>query len=288
MLPFTELYSSEKNDIICHFVITEAFVDGIRSSENYHFHSRYELYAVKKGCMRIATDHREYSLGEGDIAIVPPRVTHYVYENPDSVRTGFLFDFIPSRKIQEGTLLSEFQKVFNPICDITVLNCPGLYDGYLSSAILAVADSEPRYAVEDLLFLTLDRVRRKLSGTMPSKTDVPKLSTAHLSVRIENYMNRTYAEHPDISALSDQLGYSVRQTQRIIERLFGMSFSQMLTKKRVAAACFLLKNTDMPLEEIAIQTGFCDLSHLCRAFRQSIGMTPLAYRRGFLRTEIYR
>ncbi len=121
--PFTKLYTSEKNDILCHFVITEAFVDGIRSSENYHFHSRYELYAVKKGCMRIATDHREYLLGEGDAAIVPPRITHYVYEDPDSLRTGLHFDFAPSRKDTDGAFLSEFQNASHPIGDAQK-SCP--------------------------------------------------------------------------------------------------------------------------------------------------------------------
>ena len=275
---FTELFSAEKDDILCHFAITEAFIEGIRSSENYHFHSRYELYAVRQGRMRIAAEHREHLLFEGDIAIVPPRITHYVYEDADSVRTGFLFDFEPSKKGAEGTFLPEFRNAFQPICDITVIKCPGLYDGYLSSAVNAVASGEPRYAAEDLLFLTIDYVRRTLGGEQTPDDGVPKPSNALLAVRIENFMNRSYANRPDIAELADQLGYSVRQTQRILDRLFGMSFSRLLTKKRVAAACFLLRNTDRTLEEIALQTGFCSLSHLCHAFRHSIGTTPLAYR----------
>lgn len=276
--PFTELYSVAKNDILCHFAITEAFVDGIRSSENYHFHSRYELYAVKRGRMRIAAEHREYLLGEGDIAIVPPRITHYVYEDVDSERTGFLFDFGPSKKGSDGTFYEDFQNAFCPICDITVLKCSDLYDGYLSYAVRTVAVGEPRYAAEDLLFLTLDRVRRQLGGQQTHESGAPKPSNALLAVKIENFMNRAYAGRPDISELACQLGYSVRQTQRIITRLFGMSFSGLLCKKRVAAACFLLRNTDRSLEEIALQSGFCSLSHLCRAFRQLMGTTPLSYR----------
>lgn len=268
----------EKNDIICNFVITEAFIEGIRSSENYHFHSCYELYAVRKGRMRIAAEHRKYLLNEGDIAIVPPRITHYVYEDTASERTGFLFDFAPSQKGADGTFFPEFRNAFQPICDITVLKCFGLYDGYLSSAIRTVASREPRYATEELLFLTLDYVRRHLGGKQTPKSDATKPSNALLAVRIENFMNRAYADHPNIAELADQLGYSVRQTQRILVRLFGMSFSRLLTKKRVAAVCFLLRNTDRTLEEIAMQTGFCSLSHLCHAFRQAMGTTPLAYR----------
>jgi len=275
---FTELYSAEKNDIVCGFVITEAFIEGIHSSENYHFHSRYELYAVRKGRMRIAAEHREYLLYEDDIAIVPPGITHYVYEDSDSVRTGFLFDFSPSKKSTEGTFLLEYQAAFHPISDITVIKCPGLYDGYLSSAIRAVASGEPRYAAEGLLFLTVDYVRRQLGGQTPDK-DSPRPSNVLLAVQIENFMNGVYAESPDIAELAHQMGYSVRQTQRIISRLFGMSFSRLLTKKRVAAACFLLRNTDRTLEDIALQTGFCSLSHLCHAFKQALGVTPLAYRR---------
>ena len=277
---FTELYSIEKNDILCHFVITEAFVEGIRSSENYHFHSYYELYAVRRGQMRIATEHREYLLSDGDIAIVPPRITHYVYDNADSERTGFLFDFVPSKKDSDGTFFSKFRNTFQQIPEITVLKCPELYDSYLSFAIRTVAGKEPCYAVKELLFLTVDYVRRQLNRDTSDDSGEKKPSVDLLAVQVENYMNRAYANRPDISDLAEQLGYSVRQTQRILEQLFGMSFSELLTKKRVAAACFLLRNTELTLDEIAIQSGFCSLSHLCRAFRRSIGTTPLSYRNG--------
>lgn len=275
---FNELYTIEKKDIICNFAITEAFIDGIKKSENYHFHSRYELYAVKSGRMRIIAEHREYLLCEGDIAIVPPGTVHYVYEDADSVRTGFLFDFAPSKNGADGAFYKAFKNAFEPICDITHLNCPQLYERYLSFAIRTVADGEPRYATEELLFLTVDHARRHLGGVQTAEHVQTKPSNGLLAVRIENYMNRSYNGIPDIAELAHTLGYSVRQTQRILGRLYGMSFSQLINKKRIAVACFMLRGTDRSLEKVALQTGFCSQSHLCRAFRKALGTTPLAYR----------
>jgi AraC family transcriptional regulator len=48
---------------------------------------------------------------------------------------------------------------------------------------------------------------------------------------------------------------------------------------RVERAARLLRDTAMPLADVAAACGFCDQSHLARSFRHVLGCTPSDYRR---------
>ena len=50
---------------------------------------------------------------------------------------------------------------------------------------------------------------------------------------------------------------------------------------RVDEARRLLLDTERPVADIALETGFTDQSHLTRVFRRSLGETPAAFRRRF-------
>ena len=52
---------------------------------------------------------------------------------------------------------------------------------------------------------------------------------------------------------------------------------------RVDEARRLLSNTERPIADIALETGFTDQSHLTRVFRRVLGETPGDFRRRFRR-----
>ena len=57
-----------------------------------------------------------------------------------------------------------------------------------------------------------------------------------------------------------------------------MTFTELLGKKRLTAAKFLLKTTDSSIEEIAFTCGFKDTSYFYRRFSSLFKTTPAAYR----------
>ena len=52
-----------------------------------------------------------------------------------------------------------------------------------------------------------------------------------------------------------------------------------LTRLRMFEVKRLLTLTDLPVKEIATQTGFCHAQHLSNVFRRAEGITPLKFRR---------
>ena len=64
----------------------------------------------------------------------------------------------------------------------------------------------------------------------------------------------------------------------MIKENFGKTFSQMKKEYQIAKAIGLFK-TDMSIEKISEECGFCDTSAFYRTFKQIKNTTPVKYRK---------
>jgi AraC-like DNA-binding protein len=71
-----------------------------------------------------------------------------------------------------------------------------------------------------------------------------------------------------------EAGVSSGHLADLLHKHLGRSFSELLTEARVAKACELLGTTNLPLADVADQSGFSDQSHLTRVLRETRGATP--------------
>jgi AraC-like DNA-binding protein len=62
---------------------------------------------------------------------------------------------------------------------------------------------------------------------------------------------------------------------------FGLPPHRWLAELRMDKVCALLRQSTLPIAEIALRAGFSDQTALTRAMRNAIGETPAAYRRTF-------
>jgi AraC family transcriptional regulator len=85
-----------------------------------------------------------------------------------------------------------------------------------------------------------------------------------------------------LNAIALEVGVHRMYLAKMFRRYFGCSIGEHLRDLRVQHACRLLATSDRPLAEIAVDAGFCDQSHLCRAVRRHTGLTPGALRGGRL------
>jgi PAS domain S-box-containing protein len=92
------------------------------------------------------------------------------------------------------------------------------------------------------------------------------------------HMRRHYTESLRIEDIATKAGLSVYQFEQRVQRLFQMSPLQLLHKLRLDEATRLLRETDLPLGEIALQTGWCDQSAFTRHFSRYAGMAPGKFR----------
>ncbi|MBN1648339.1 MAG: AraC family transcriptional regulator [Spirochaetales bacterium] len=83
---------------------------------------------------------------------------------------------------------------------------------------------------------------------------------------------------PSIDLICGSLSLSARQTERLFNKLFGLTPKSFLRISRFQAA-LAGKNTNegIPWSEISQDYGYFDQAHLCRDFREFTGMSPQEY-----------
>ncbi len=81
-----------------------------------------------------------------------------------------------------------------------------------------------------------------------------------------------------INGVADRLGLGPRTIQRRL-KAESSSYRQLVSDVRMERARTLLAGSEMSVTEIAFRLGYSDSTHLTRAFAQSQGMSPIAFRR---------
>lgn len=89
-----------------------------------------------------------------------------------------------------------------------------------------------------------------------------------------DYLARSYDKKITLSSLCSQFGTNRTDFNRRFKEETGMTVIQYLIDLRLTIARSLLKDTDLPVERIAEQTGFADSTHLERLFKQKYQKTP--------------
>lgn len=66
---------------------------------------------------------------------------------------------------------------------------------------------------------------------------------------------------------------------KMVRKTMGESCTQILQRKRIAQARWLLRDTDLPIVEIAQAVGYENTGHFYRLFERETGLSPKAYRK---------
>jgi AraC-like DNA-binding protein len=84
-----------------------------------------------------------------------------------------------------------------------------------------------------------------------------------------------------LPAVAEALACNPRYLTTRFTLMVGEHMHAYLVRLRVAHACRLLMDTDVPVKAAAFASGFRDNAGLARAFRRLVGVSPGEYRRIF-------
>ncbi|MBQ7159942.1 MAG: helix-turn-helix transcriptional regulator [Treponema sp.] len=91
---------------------------------------------------------------------------------------------------------------------------------------------------------------------------------------ILDYIARSYDKKITLDTLSAEFGTNRTDLNKLFKQKTGMTAIKYVIDLRLRIARSLLKDTDLPVERIAEQTGFADSTHLERLFKQKYQMSP--------------
>ena len=99
---------------------------------------------------------------------------------------------------------------------------------------------------------------------------------------VERMRQMLIADEPgkgDMAELSRVAGLSPSRLRELFKRATGLSPKRFQLRTRLLRAGRMLKETNLPIAEIALQTGFESLYSFSHRFRSAIGCSPSSYRR---------
>jgi len=96
---------------------------------------------------------------------------------------------------------------------------------------------------------------------------------------IVDYVENNYKKQISLNQLADSLGYEYCYFSKLFNKLFSMSFNSYINTYRFNAASEMLINTDMPVTEIAYESGFQSIRSFNNTFKNLSGRSPSDFRK---------
>ena len=97
-------------------------------------------------------------------------------------------------------------------------------------------------------------------------------------LRAKDHMDRASHEDWPVARLAGTSAISAAHFARSFKDAFGVPPHRYLLSRRIERAVALLRDTDLPITEIALQTGWTSLGTFGRIFRDITGDSPGAVR----------
>ena len=95
--------------------------------------------------------------------------------------------------------------------------------------------------------------------------------------KVLNYIHENYTKPLTNQSLAARFNYHPNYISQLFVQRTGTSLHQYLLGIRVRHALYLLQTTDLTIKEVAIQSGFGNVSYFCQYIKKCTGYPPSSF-----------
>lgn len=188
-----------------------------------HSHSKnsYELHFIVDGEGILTTDTKTYNLSKGDFFVTGPNIYHQQSTNPQKPLTEYYLYIQASDRKTNNALVSTFLSnhfYYSKNCELSSLVEKIIYE----NAVM-------KWGYESIIAALMQILMTEITMLYWPEFTATKKSAENLNDRRFILIEQAFINDPDgitLTKLSNIIGLCERQTQRLLEKYYGMSFSQ--------------------------------------------------------------
>lgn len=249
-----------------------------------HSHEYIEMAYVLEGEGTTVINGKSGSIKEGNFYIIDYNSSHsYFSETKDFKIINCLF----SPQIIDSSLAENMS--FNDAMSSYFFRITGRYINYPAADCLyydetgeiralfekmlnEFVEAEPGHLelIRYYLRTAIIKLARKIGSTNKLSDDIKM---------IIDIINKRCNENISLGDIATEIHYSLPYLSAKFKRETGMTFTRYLQNTRIEKAASLLTATDMPIEQIAEQSGYKDLNTFYLVFKRLTNVTPKEYRK---------
>lgn len=250
-----------------------------------HYHNAMEVIVCIENQYIVIANDQTYLLNPGDILLIPPFMLHELQSKPSGSRFIYLIDVSMLRCFQDYTALNPV--FMNPyLCNAGSQPeiYPHIYDSLKKIADLYFShDIFWETAIYTILLDILLTIGRSHYSRNNNEDDNPQGTKPpdyyNIFANLLNYIDAHYMEDLTLEQVADYIGFSKYHFSRLFKQHTNTTFHNYLCHKRIQEAQYLLTaNRNLPITDIAFQTGFNNLTSFSRCFNKYANCSPTEYR----------
>ena len=248
-----------------------------------HWHDEFEIIYVRSGFLTVSISGESYIGKTGEAFVVSPGNLHLMGAQTGTVDYyTFLF---PLKYISFRTDDMLDEKLLEPLNIGHLMICPRVKDTAKELCEQLIEIYEEKKDESESKITTQVRTKIILLQfilEMWKKGFVIENDTSGRNTvekEMVSYIQQNFTGKISLREFGEQFHLSEKYISRYFKEHFHITLSQYVTYLRLEHAKQLLQDTDIPVTDVAMQSGYQNVSYFIRSFQKAYAVSPLKYRK---------
>lgn len=246
----------------------------------WHYHPEYELTFIESGTGLRCVGNSRMPFNAGDLVLLGPNLTHtWIGSSSDGPCRAYVLH------IQESNIQNLLNmRAFSELRPLLTAAHKGVHFPNVHAEVVKAAFCDLTRQSGIALFAAalqlLDRLKNESRLVLSSAPlGVPHSEIQFRIDAVMEYVQTNFFKKLSLTEASKRVHLTESGFCKFFKKTTGQTFSDYVNEVRIANACLLLLQTDMPIGWIAVESGFENLAYFNRVFLKKNGLNPSVWRK---------
>lgn len=251
----------------------------------FHFHPEFELTMILKGRGKRYVGNNMADFDQNDLVLIGPDLPHcWKSEKEDGVKSvvvHFIKDFL-GQDFFDKPELSNIQNILKRSASGILFKGKTAEAAVPKMELLSVEENPFRKMLK-LLDIMEDLAKSseyQLLDHGGAVAQLPHINKERMNVAL-GYIVDNFRQDIILNEVAAEVNMSPNAFCKYFKKATDKTFMETVIEYRINFAMQQLLSTEKSVAEIAMESGFGDVSHFYKLFKRMIKISPLQYRKDF-------